>query len=372
MSDVAAWRVLRAYTQHVDPILVDVVGPFFRDRPEQQGFWERHYVGGPHVRVQIPFSASRAAEILDLRLALEDWIEWHPSRPLTSYSKERVADTLRAEGMDPSTEDLEPHHDIVLERAPAPPPSVLSAPAQQLLQDFRRARGAIAVRIISDRQRRFENAFRLYLALALFVGRGSYADGSVSFKSHWENAIGSFPHEVVVKIQRAYARDREVLFTVLAQVLEQWQSGRCESHSLLGQWWRLLDDSKRQTARLLPEGEPLARPLTAIQLDAIRAKILATSRPERSSFLEEQWKDSSYIHASQYDLASLRPRILVNLLYDLVAAIGLTPLEKFVLCHHAFRTVEDGCACSLDDVLRRNVAAVLQRQNLSSRHRVGG
>jgi hypothetical protein len=61
------------------------------------------------------------------------------------------------------------------------------------------------------------------------------------------------------------------------------------------------------------------------------------------------------MEALQYDAGFLVPRVLTNLLYVVVAAVGLAPLERIVLCHHSHRAAEEHTGRNLDEILAGNI-----------------
>lgn len=364
------WRALHAHTTAVESLLLSVVGPFM-ERHQQRlthEFWERHYAGGPHVRVRLQ-AAAGDIEVLEaeLRSELHAWLEQHPSEPMTDYSPERIAILLRREGIDPEAEDLTYRRDVVVAgEYPERGKKYASLAARELAEEFRRARGPLALELLRDGAARHERVFTLYLVLALFNGFGSYVVGSVSYKSHWEGFFATFSNETVLqRVQADYLRRRERLIEVAKDTVSGWNDN-FPSDGLLARWQQLLTRMSTRATALLESGEILVdhpRGLGGV-LEA-RKHFLENVVRRDSEFVATLWADPEFMVAVEHDVWFQRPRALVNMLYDLVAAVGLTPLDKMVLCHHAFRTVEELCGCDLNDRLKRNMRAVIGRHRES-------
>jgi hypothetical protein len=360
------WRALHVYSSALEPLLLERIGPFFERHATEleEGFWERHYAGGTHVRVRLRAEPARLEALVgELRAELEAHLAAQPSPDVQGYSVARVAKLLELEGLDPANEDLEYRNNVVLERPyPVPGQTFASPGARALAESFRRRSGPLALRLLaSDRSRR-EEVLRLYLGLALFVGRRQYPPGCVSYKSHWEGFAATFPVEQVVeRIREGYVEHRERLLELVEEV-QAGQAAGFESDPLLAEWWRLLDETRTEARALFERGEALIEHPESLEAAAQMREKLFTIVRRPSDFVETLWADERFITLLRHDLAFHVPRVLVNLLYDLVAAVGLAPLDKMALCHHVFRAVEEARQCDLNALLRENMAAVVAKQ----------
>jgi hypothetical protein len=359
------WRCLHAYTTAIDPLLIEVVDPFFATHGDslERGFWERHAAGGPHVRIRMRAGRVRLdVMVQELRARLEGWLARNPAPPLTDYSPARARRLLEMEGVDPTSEDLEHRHGVVTEGTyPEAGRAFASAGARQLAEDFKCARGPLAIAILRAPEPRDELMLRLYCGLALFAGQGRYPAGSVSFKSHWEHFSLTLPAQAIDRFTSGYEQHRPRLLTLLEGTQRAWHSSaRADEAPLLDRWWRLLAAMDEQAATVLRGGEPIATPPEPL-LDTPGQRVGVDAEHRRSEFVETLWAHEGVATAMHHDLPFQRRRALVNLLYELVAALGFTPLDKQTFCHHVFRAVEDRERCDLTALMRHNIARVMQR-----------
>jgi len=359
--------VLDAYSRSLDAMLLEVVGPFLEKRAAalDRGWWERHQVGGPHVRIKLHAPEPRLNELIEeLRSNVAGWMAAHPTSP-DDCSPQQAAASQHVAGQNGATADLGRRNDVVLEVAPEEERlSAAESGAQQLLDDFRRASGPLALLILAADAPRLETLLRLFLTLALYIGRGSYPNGSVSFKSHWERfAATSSSEDTLARIEASYRRNRERLLIVIEEVRHGWQADRFRNDPLLEGWWRLLDATSRQAASVLEERDGVIdHAATTKEILDMRAELFTRHVRRPSAFVETMWSDEKFLTLVQYDKRFQRPRALVNLLYVFAASLGVGPLEKMALCYHAFRVVEETCACDLSDLLRRNMTTVVEQQ----------
>jgi hypothetical protein len=185
----------------------------------------------------------------------------------------------------------------------------------------------------------------------------------VSFKSHWENfAVTVRSDAVLERVVSSYERNRPALLPLVEEVSREWASEYRSAHTLLARWWRLLEASRTQALQILRHGRMfLDDPNSRQQAAALRERVFSRHARARSAFVETHWGNEEFLALVQFDVPSLLPRTLVNLLYDLVAAIGVNAIDKVVFCHHAFRLVEETTGTNLDDLLQRNIVEVLKR-----------
>lgn len=358
-------KSLFVYTTALDDVLLQVVGPFIEAHAASldRTWWERHYAGGPHLRVFLRGGAGVDRLAGDLHRRLNAWLLAHPAAPLPTYIENRAAQLLRAEGCDVAREDLSYRNNVVIERPYAETAKVPASPgAKRLIENFRRARGFLALDILRTPEARDVIAFKLYLVLALFVGRGRYVPGSVSLKSHWEHFAATVRSEAVTnRIRASYEQNRGGLLAIATELEDAWKADRLAGTPLLGHWLRLLRQSYEEITTLLSSGEALTEyPVNREEARLLRSQMMRNVR-RSNAFVEGLWEDERFTAGVHREITFQRPRALVNLLYDVVAALGLSPLDRIAICHHAFRTVEEHSNCNLDDVMRRNVAIILER-----------
>jgi len=364
---MSEWRSYHLYHADVDRLILECAHPVLARSGVllERRFWERHYAGGPHLRV----SLRGAAPVLDavgaelVERATRFFAE-HPGPDLESYSEAKAAELLRREGRQPDEEDLRYRNNAIVEHPYARPRHVyVSEEAGALAEEFRHEMMPLAVEIVGGDRPRREQVLRLFFAHAHFIGDGDLARGAVSFKSHWEGyATAVSRPEVVERIADSYRSNRAEILRLMAGVMGSCDRGEAENDPVLGAWRNLATRFRTRARQVLRDGTHLtSQPSTAEEAARVREQVLGNLR-RPSEFVRTLWSDDRFIASIQYEPAFLVPRVLTNLLYLVVAAAGLSPLDKMALCHHAFRAAEEHYGCNLNDILQSNIAAVLQRQ----------
>lgn len=363
---MSSWRSYHAHSSELDRLILDCVHPALeRHRGQlERAFWERHYAGGPHLRVRLRGDrAGLDAASGDLVAATERFLAEHPSPDLEGYSEERAAALLEREGVPAGLEDLRYRNNVVLARPYRRRELFTGAPdALELAEDFRHETGPLVVEILRGPHPKLEAVLRLYFLKALFGSGGDIRRGSVAWKSHWEGFAAGFPStELLERIGEAYERDRERIHALMDEVLDLHRRGALGEDPVLERWHRILDSFSRRIRRLLDEGrEILRQPATPEAARELRERVLGSLKRE-SSFVSRFWADERFIASLRHEPRFQVPRALTNLLYLLVPAVGLTPLDKMALCYYAHRPVEERFGCDLEALLESNVAEVVER-----------
>ena len=229
------------------------------------------------------------------------------------------------------------------------------------MEDFRHDVLPLATRLLASERPRREALLRIYFLHALEVG-GELPGGSVSFKSHWEGFSSCFRSpEVIERIRSAYEVNRNHIGGLLSEVAGLHAGGRIEDDEDLSEWRRLLTLYGRRAERTIRAGVHLTRQ-AADPGEAARLRRQAAAFSLRESdFVSALWADDVFLASIQYEPSFLVPRVLVNLLYTLVAAVGLKPLDKFALCHFSCRAVEEHSRCDLTDLLKVTIDRFVTR-----------
>ena len=191
------WRSFHIHTSEVDRLITGCVHPFFQawESRLERRFWERHYTGGPHLRVRLRGPASVLGPAGDeLAAHARAFLADHPSPDLAHYSEAHVARLLEWEETPAGAgEDLRYRNNVVEEHSYPPAADVyVSREAARLVEDFRHDIMPLATRLLDGPRPRREALLRLYFLQALEVS-GDLAAGSVSYKSHWEGFASTFP-----------------------------------------------------------------------------------------------------------------------------------------------------------------------------------
>ena len=363
---MTAWRSYHVYTSKVDRLIVDCVHPFFQEWENrlERRFWERHYAGGPHLRIRLrgPAIVTEAAGN-ELVARARAFLAAHPSPDLADYSEAQVARLLEWEETPAvAGEDLRYRNNVIEEHSYPPVTDVyVSREAARLMEDFRHDIMPLAFRLMTGRRPRRESLLRLYFLKAL-EGSGNIAAGSVSYKSHWEGFASSFPSLTVIeRIQASYSANREHFQTLLREVSDLFAGGLIDEDPELAAWQSLLHRYRSLAHQTLATGTHITYQ-AATPEEAAQMRLQVESRRLRDSeFGRAFWDNGTFVASLQHEPGFLVPRVITNLLYTLLATVGLKTIDKFVLCYVSFRAVEEQMQCNLTDILRRNIAWVVAR-----------
>ncbi|HYW10259.1 MAG TPA: lantibiotic dehydratase C-terminal domain-containing protein [Longimicrobium sp.] len=362
---MSTWRSYHVYHADVDRVILDLAHPYLervRDRLERC-WWERHYAGGPHLRVRLRGPAPVVEEAgAEFQAAAGAWLAVHPGPDDARYDPDRAALLLSQEGADPAQEDLAYRNNQVVQRPyPAQRQVYASEEAALLAEDFRDDMMPLAAAILRGDRPVREQMLRLYFLHALALGGGELPRGSVSFKSHWEGFASTLPSEAVItRIQEVYRAHREGIVALMLEVADRWNGGGVDDDAVLGGWKALIDAYGRRAREALRAGTHItAQPASVGEAARLRDRMFGNVRRE-SEFVRTLWTDHRFIASLQYEPGFLVPRVLTNLLYLLLAAVGLAPLDKMALCHHAHRAPEEHFGRDLNEILRENVDTVVR------------
>jgi hypothetical protein len=346
---------------HLDALLVDCVHPIVlrhRDRVRHAS-WERHFAGGPHLRIRLQGDDAEVdVASAELLAAVERFLHDRPS-PDVAYSPALVSSLLQREGSPVENgDDITYRNDVVIERTGSAPHGVSSPDAVRLLEDFQHDCMPVAGRILDDTRPRRESVLRLYFLHALIVG-GDLPKGSVSWRSHWEGLASSWPSaRVIERIRETYDAQRDPIRRLMLEVLAVHDAKAWAEDAVLSGWRELALAYRQRIRTTVKDAGPLTRqPVDVEEARRFRAGIENRWHRE-SAFLKTFCADEEFLVSIQHAPSMLVSRVLVNLFYVLVAAVGLTPLDKFSLCYFAHRSVEEHFDCDLRTILERNMAKV--------------
>jgi hypothetical protein len=345
----------RLILECVHPVLERVAGGL------ERGYWERHYAGGPHLRVSLVGGQGLDAAAAELAAAAERFVAEHPSADLERYSPEQAAEMMKREGAQWDADDLVYRNNVV-RIVPHRAHAYVSGEAELMAEEFRHDVGPLVVRILSGPRPRAEQLLRLYFLNALLVCDGKIPEGSVSYKSHWEGfAAWIRDARVPERIGRAFDASAGGVIALMLEVEELHRRGALDEDPLLGDWSRLMERYAARTHEVLRAGKQVTpQPGTVQEAREARDSLMGVLSRD-SEFVRVVWDDPRFIASVQFEPGFLVPRVLVNLLYLAVAAAGLTMLDRMTLCHHAFRAAEVHFGRDLTDILRGNVERVVAR-----------
>jgi lantibiotic biosynthesis dehydratase-like protein len=359
------WQNLYVYYTDVDRLMVECLhSALVRHTDDlKHCYWERHYAGGPHIRVHLcawPGSGVQLREAIAGEI--ESYIASHPSEPQNNYSPETVKKLLAMEEEEVPDEDLKYHVNVVLRRPEGRPSYKLaSEEASELLADFFHDSMGLAVAILKSKRPKLDEALRLYFVEAIFAG-GTLPDGAVSFKSHWEGlaAFNSTP-ALNQRIMSIYAQQRETILEMMLEVKKLHETGTMHEDPILSEWDSLLRRYHARATEILAQGKHVTFQFSdSGQVEKVREKIDGNVLEDRP-FMKALWSDERFLASIQFEPLILVPRVLTNLLYSFLSILGLRFVDKLALCFYSHRIIEEHFNCDLTDILRRTVTFIVNR-----------
>lgn len=368
---VSSWQSVHIHHHEEDltPLVAHGVGLFSERLREWsvKHYWDRHWFRGPHVRLNV-FAPPRTFHERILPAAKEvigGYLREHPSsasaeRSLSVAVQERLAEQ---EGIgEPLTpwvrddsvasaayEDRSPHlgavaWDVMTDHFVSTAPAMLHFTRSSLTQ-----------------AERLDTAFGLMLATVHASGGGLPAKFG-SFRSHAEAYLNLWPEGRGQREswERHYDRARGVLVakarSVLAAVDEDGRGakgGRGTDAS--GRMWREWAEHARVLDRRVHEaidaGDITTR-MTDEQVDSgpQAEALLAVSPYHRAIVNNDYWREN--VRNSPWFAGH---RFVLNCMYLQLTRLGVSPSERFLLCHLAANTAQELYGVSAFDIARGRV-----------------
>jgi|GEM_PF-565629 len=339
----APWQSLHLYyfDKKKDALFLDCLRPL-RDELARRGaealFFERHWRGGPHVRIRFRAEddAFRGELFPMIDAHVHAFLAVHPSRRVLDEATARAQHELLA-AFELDAEPYTPlRADNSLELVPYAPSLQLyrAAAAVALMEDFSVASVPLLFDIVAasrdDQSARMAIAMRLLLAYA--DGLAGIERGYLFCRSYLEKYLGTGtpdPEAARAKFRAAYEARREAVQAIIAGTAADLASG-APSDPILAQWRALHGDYAARARTLIDAGVPLAwGPDSARELDT---SIWTTKFwQHKTEYLERMYANDALRARMNGGAFHQTHMVLVNYLYRLLAAAGITGGEKFVL-----------------------------------------
>jgi hypothetical protein len=344
-------------------LILDVIDPILRSAQSSLGrcFWERHCLGGAHVRVRLVGDSGKVEEVAaGLSRSARHYFAAHPSTVDKEYSEERVRAFCASESdRSPKRAELRYRVDTVEEGGYWRRRADLASPqALDLLETFLQERmhlAAAILRLETAHARKLE-LLRLYWFLAT-MGFRSIAHGCVSYRSHWEGfAVRASRRPLAERVEQAYMRNR-AMFAEECRSVSAAQSD-LSNYAQLQEAATVFGRVTERTRLYLASGTCLTKQAeSADQVLRLRQRLPADVDANR--FLSSLYRDERFLASWSGEPKLIVPRVRTNLLYSLVRDMGLSMLDRFSLCYFAFRTAEAVFEVDLCDLLCENIDAVV-------------
>lgn len=341
----------------VTDLVLDAVRPLFHQLGDSVSGAHhlRHWRRGPHLRLNIRTDEDTFRT--SVRPAVEEivggYLLAHPSTaqvdPAALLDEHRRLARLEAE-RGPLL-PWEPDNSICYEPYDERVDVLGGRQAAELLADMHTATTDLAF-AMTERQRsggqRTAMAFDLLVATAHSLSGLPLTEGYVSFRSHAEGFLSSFPEgpQLRPRWEAHYAHHAEQLRARVRHVVDRLETG---ADCFAGEWVRLLAPIRRRAGQLIEQGglvldTPWLRDNydPGVRLDPAQspfhAELAAQGRGGNTSSRADWFQ--------QY-------RAMLNYLYLFLTRLGVRPGERYLLCHLTADAVEDTYDVSAMDVIRR-------------------
>ncbi|GAA5038592.1 hypothetical protein HNP84_003372 [Thermocatellispora tengchongensis] len=351
-----------------DALLLDGVRPLIAalgERGMPDAYFVRHWLRGPHVRVHVhtdPATWENVAKPLIEDIA-GGYLREHPSTHVPDMEQEERVHTWLAE-LEREQGPLTPWFpDNSIQYLPYDRRlHVLgTVEAADNLAAFHVETTPLAFRILQDhptKSGRLGALLSLMLASAQ-IGCPPITKGYLSYRSHAEGFFANCadPQRMRTTYENLYQANREPLARRLRAVLALLDPDAPAAD--------VDEDGYEEATRYLAEWAPIARRVIERSEDLEARGLLDMP----SFFVDDPdsrrgmgWENVSDFHKALIGNEHVRDelasatwftvyRVLLNFQYLLFSRLGLTPSERFLLCHLAARAVEDAHDMGLDKVI---------------------
>lgn len=356
--DQRKWNSVHVYYHDdKDPLLVDCIRPLVCSLKQEElierFFFERHWRGGPHLRLRL-FAGEKVFENA-VRPRLEShigsYLQQHPStRKLEDEDVRQLHEELALkEAEEGDFVPLYPNNSI--QYIPyVPKAKVFLGPrGVELIEDYYEATNEIVLTILeqtgTDRAKRMEQAFDLMVITAATLAEINRS--FLAYRSHAEGFIGDSrdPRQLRRQFDSKYASQRNALHSRIRRILITLESG-LDDDAYQTNWARINRAFHRRSRSLIASGDvkvlasedmqSLWQPAHIKEFDRRRATVMANS--EFHAALQTNVAALTFM---QTDIEFLSARLILNYMYLTVARLGISPLEKFLLAYLIARSVEE-------------------------------
>ncbi|MGI5285729.1 thiopeptide maturation pyridine synthase [Nonomuraea polychroma] len=347
---MSTWHCAHVY-YHADrdALLLGAVRPLLARVREQveAAYVLRHWRQGPHVRINVRTSPDVWRVVV--RPALDEivggYLKEHPST--TTLDAEAVLARHRLMAMreeergtlTPWRADNSIHEEPFDSRH-----HVLgSDQAVDLLTSFYTDSNDLLFDMLEHAGGKLGVAMNLMLTVA--HTSQPIASSYMSFRSHAEGYLtwAADPAASRTAFDRAYAAQRDALVARVRDVIRTLDEPESGPMPFVREWAALMDAYRERAGEL-------AQPMTGPGEVPVQAPRREPSELHRLIFDSPAYHDAVFA-----DPSFLRYRVLLNYTYLHLTRLGLTPLERFHLCHLTANAVEDAYGVSGLEQIRQYI-----------------
>jgi hypothetical protein len=370
------WHSLHVhYYDDIDGLVVDGVQPLFdriRDRVPT-AYYIRHWKRGPHLRLNVHTDADTFDMVVRPAATdvLGDFLATRPSRAVVDPERwlpmhQRLAELEHEDGPLLPWRPDNSVHVVPYDRRLHVLGNELAA---DLLAEFYARTTDLAfvmTRHVRNGGQRLRLAFDLLVAVAQGLVAGGIRYGFVSYRSHAEAFLTAWPESTGQRggwdrFYRTHApalirRVRDVVAALDGEppaadpgsAAADPDSGRgSPAVALVRRWVDALRPFERRGYELVASGRLTIDPPSPGQ--PVREPSLTEVSPFHRALADNDWFEQRVRPSPGFAAY----RLVLNYTYLQLTRLGVTPVERFLLCHLAANAVEDAYGCSALDVVRQ-------------------
>ncbi len=333
------WHTIHVHyhDEDVDPLLLHGVRPLFADLTGQVAAlsWTRHWLRGPHLRLNVRADEHLVRHVVfpAAREVVGGWLRAHPSTrrldPAALLAEHRA---MAAHEKEPGPlTPLRANNSLHLGRYDRRVAVLGTEEMADLLADFYADTTALSFAVVeaAPAAKRLMTAFDLVVATAHALSGGGIGEAVVSLRSHAEAFLHGSPEHEALRDgwDRHHRRHADVLGVRLAAVVAALDEDR-DLVPFVRDWTAVLRRYRRRAEELVDRGRfsmPGADPAAMAALSPFHRSLAGRG-------------DFAALAASR---GFALYRLMINYTYLQLTRLGVTPGQRFLLCHLAANTVEE-------------------------------
>ncbi|MBQ0994752.1 hypothetical protein KBX08_32345, partial [Micromonospora sp. H61] len=338
------WHSFQVYYHAEDKnsLILEAIRPVTRRLRHQVDsmYYLRHWLHGPHVRLYIRCTPSLLETLV--RPTVEEVVgRFLAARPSTARldPQEHLPMHRRLAELESVSGDLLPWYpDNSLNLTTEADPVPSEATSARLLTDFYSNTTDLAFQMTEDIAfggQRLAIAFDLMIATAHALSGVGIARGGLSFRSHAEAFLHGYPEGEGLREawDRHYHRRSAALVTRVRAVVADLD-GTTSAVPYVRDWVDVLRPHRDRASRLVSSG------LLTEQEPPVDADIEIVDLTQVSPFHRELFASSAWQEQTAATEWFLSYKLVLNHTYLHLTRLGVSPVERFLLCHLAAGAIE--------------------------------